>query len=330
MYFSEESVLYMNMTGKNPPVSWQGSIAIVINMTMTRPNTQALLADLQSLRVPNLNLWPDRRCRVDVAEPWEEKFRMDKDGSLEEKWNGPYWVLLTSFTAIKIKEQTPRTHYSRAKKASEPRWTIKSIGDLKLRNGWNDYWIDKTAVEVGTWNLTGLNVKPIALQSGMPVEIHRLDGSRADGKFNHNYYKTLQTEVSSLSKAVLQNRMALDLSTAKEGGVRIIINTSCCAYINKDKQMHSREPDNEGRRRAERKEKVAQVMTAIASEWNWHGAGAEAQAVQGDGVEVPQVTRTTASDWNRHGAGATSDENHSVRLWNRHGAGSVQAAFVIG
>ncbi|KAK4805295.1 hypothetical protein QYF61_005923 [Mycteria americana] len=47
-------------------------------------------------------------------------------GPLEEKWNGPYRVLLTTFTAIKMKEQTPRTHYSRTKKASEPRWTVES------------------------------------------------------------------------------------------------------------------------------------------------------------------------------------------------------------
>ncbi|XP_021238396.1 uncharacterized protein LOC110391047 [Numida meleagris] len=37
----------------------------------------------------------------------------------------------------------------------------------------------------------------------------------------------LQTEVSTLSKVVLQNRMALDLLSAKEGGVCIIINQSC-------------------------------------------------------------------------------------------------------
>ena len=43
--------------------------------------------------------------------------------------------------------------------------------------------------------------------------------------------RALQVEVSTLSKVVLQNRMALDLLTAKEGGVCMIINQSCCAYI---------------------------------------------------------------------------------------------------
>ena len=51
--------------------------------------------------------------------------------------------------------------------------------------------------------------------------------------------KNLQTEVSSLNKVVLQNRMALDLLTAKEGGVCMIINTSCCAYINKNNQIEA-------------------------------------------------------------------------------------------
>ena len=43
--------------------------------------------------------------------------------------------------------------------------------------------------------------------------------------------RALQVEVSTLSKVVLQNRMALDLLTAKEGGVCMIISQSCCAYI---------------------------------------------------------------------------------------------------
>ena len=46
--------------------------------------------------------------------------------------------------------------------------------------------------------------------------------------------QAIQEEVSSLSKVVLQNRMALDLLTDKGGGVCTIINQSCCAYIGKD------------------------------------------------------------------------------------------------
>ncbi len=46
--------------------------------------------------------------------------------------------------------------------------------------------------------------------------------------------RAIQEEVSPLSKAVLQNRMALDRLTAKEGGVCTVINQSRCAYSKKD------------------------------------------------------------------------------------------------
>ena len=41
----------------------------------------------------------------------------------------------------------------------------------------------------------------------------------------------LQTEISRCSKSVLQNRMALDILTAKVWGVSMIINRSHCAYM---------------------------------------------------------------------------------------------------
>ena len=40
-----------------------------------------------------------------------------------------------------------------------------------------------------------------------------------------------QEEISSLSQVVLQNRMALDLLLAAQGGVCTVVNTSCCMYI---------------------------------------------------------------------------------------------------
>ena len=41
----------------------------------------------------------------------------------------------------------------------------------------------------------------------------------------------LNTEVSQIRKAVLQNRMALDVLTAAQSGTCAIIKTECCVYI---------------------------------------------------------------------------------------------------
>ena len=41
----------------------------------------------------------------------------------------------------------------------------------------------------------------------------------------------LNTEMSLMRKAVLQNRMALDILTASQGGTYTVIQTGCCAFI---------------------------------------------------------------------------------------------------
>ena len=41
----------------------------------------------------------------------------------------------------------------------------------------------------------------------------------------------LNTEMSLMRKAVLQNRMALDILTASQGGTCTIIQTECCVFI---------------------------------------------------------------------------------------------------
>ena len=46
-----------------------------------------------------------------------------------------------------------------------------------------------------------------------------------------NSISLLNTEVSQILKAVLQNRMALDVLTAAQGSTCAIIKTECCVYI---------------------------------------------------------------------------------------------------
>ena len=46
-----------------------------------------------------------------------------------------------------------------------------------------------------------------------------------------NSISQLNTEVSQICKAVLQNRMALDVLTAAQDGTCAIIKTECCVYI---------------------------------------------------------------------------------------------------
>ncbi|XP_067864805.1 syncytin-2-like [Heterodontus francisci] len=49
----------------------------------------------------------------------------------------------------------------------------------------------------------------------------------------------LQSEVTSLSKVVLQNRMALDFLLAAQGGVCAAINETCCSYVNEDQRIET-------------------------------------------------------------------------------------------
>ncbi|NXK33813.1 ERVV2 protein, partial [Piprites chloris] len=49
----------------------------------------------------------------------------------------------------------------------------------------------------------------------------------------------LQEEVHSLSHVVLQNRLALNILLASQGGVCKVINTSCCSYIDQSGRINN-------------------------------------------------------------------------------------------
>ncbi|NXY65810.1 ERVV2 protein, partial [Callaeas wilsoni] len=46
-----------------------------------------------------------------------------------------------------------------------------------------------------------------------------------------------QIEIGSLVQVVQQNRMALDLLLASQGGVCTIVNTSCCVYVDQSNRI---------------------------------------------------------------------------------------------
>uniref|UniRef100_A0A8U7P058 Uncharacterized protein n=1 Tax=Corvus moneduloides TaxID=1196302 RepID=A0A8U7P058_CORMO len=48
-----------------------------------------------------------------------------------------------------------------------------------------------------------------------------------------------QIEIKSISQLAIQNKLALDFLYAKEGGVCTVINTSCCSYVDLDKQIET-------------------------------------------------------------------------------------------
>uniref|UniRef100_A0A8D0KXQ8 Murine leukemia virus integrase C-terminal domain-containing protein n=1 Tax=Strix occidentalis caurina TaxID=311401 RepID=A0A8D0KXQ8_STROC len=51
---------------------------------------------------------------------------------LQERWKGPFQILLTTFTAIKIAESDAWIHYTRVKKAPTP-WKIISCDPKTLK-----------------------------------------------------------------------------------------------------------------------------------------------------------------------------------------------------
>jgi len=141
---------------------------------------------------------------------------------LPARWKGMCTIgHLVSQDRIDNQSQIPkgilRTSWRRAKREDNPLVSRRTKFHSLVR--WFLPWLGVSELEKDIVNISTV------LEKMENLTVHTMEN--------------LQTEVSSLSKVVLQNRMALDLLTAKEGGGCMIINTSCCAYINKDRQREA-------------------------------------------------------------------------------------------
>jgi len=55
------------------------------------------------------------------------------DSPLKLKWEGLFLLILTSYAAIKVKEQESWIHHTRVKKTTKPLWTVEEKELLKLK-----------------------------------------------------------------------------------------------------------------------------------------------------------------------------------------------------
>ena len=78
----------------------------------------------------------------------------------------------------------------------------------------------------------GVYPLPWTFQQGLPTNcsatvIEKIGNKTSDA------VAALQEEVSEIAKLTTQNRMALDMLLASQGGVWTVTNTSCCVYVDR-------------------------------------------------------------------------------------------------
>ncbi|XP_059572264.1 uncharacterized protein LOC132244600 isoform X4 [Alligator mississippiensis] len=99
-------------------------------------------------------LHPSRAFRLMHQPTTSNRVQKWKKDPLAEKWEGPYQVLLTTHTAVRLSNSDKWTHYSRVKpfhpedtnsqgvvtpeadntrEQEADKWTSEPVGDLKLR-----------------------------------------------------------------------------------------------------------------------------------------------------------------------------------------------------
>ena len=69
-----------------------------------------------------------------IVKPGDDEYvKSLSDSMLDPKWEGPFLVI-TSHTVIKVKEQVSWIHHTLVKKTTTPLWAVKEKESLKLRH----------------------------------------------------------------------------------------------------------------------------------------------------------------------------------------------------
>ncbi|KAK4811076.1 hypothetical protein QYF61_016362 [Mycteria americana] len=74
----------------------------------------------------------DREVGNKLAD-YEARQAAEQGDPLEEKWSGPFQVLLTTYTAVKLEKHAVWIHYSRIKKAPTGPWKSQPTGPTSIR-----------------------------------------------------------------------------------------------------------------------------------------------------------------------------------------------------
>uniref|UniRef100_A0A8C3C3E7 Murine leukemia virus integrase C-terminal domain-containing protein n=1 Tax=Cairina moschata TaxID=8855 RepID=A0A8C3C3E7_CAIMO len=67
------------------------------------------------------------------------KHSLVEKNTLEPQWEGPFQVLLTSFTVVRIKEQNTWIHHTRLTKTPKTPWKVTQVQPGKLHFS-RSYW----------------------------------------------------------------------------------------------------------------------------------------------------------------------------------------------
>ena len=137
-----------------------------------------------------------------------------KDGSpkgqLQPTWKGPYPVILSTPTAVKVPGHDTWIHYSQVKP-----WEKKQKRTLNT--------------PVSPWEISDT-------YSGLQISAILMNIS----KFNFLGVRFLRTALKSqhtLAGVVLQNRQEIDLLIPEQRGTQAILNEMCCFWVNTSSQV---------------------------------------------------------------------------------------------